>query len=244
MKYLLLTLFFCAIQDNFKQNQLTFERVKEAYQLKHSGAVKNLLKHKIDPKSFELYIRVFKTEKIVELWAKDKLNEQYKLFRTYDICYSSGQIGPKRQQGDYQVPEGYYHIDRFNPKSKFHLSLGINYPNPSDEILGTKDRLGGDIFIHGDCVSVGCVPITDNEIKSLYVYCVEATNNGQERIPVSIFPKKLDHDYFEVLIQQAENQSTKLLWQDLKKGYDYFNTYKKLPNITFLSNGRHQVTIP
>jgi len=44
---------------------------------------------------------------------------------------ASGKLGPKRQQGDMQIPEGFYHISGFNPASNFYLSLRINYPNPS-----------------------------------------------------------------------------------------------------------------
>ena len=76
-----------------------------------------------------------------------------------------GQPWPQATQGDSQVPEGFYHMDRFNPLSNFHLSLGVSYPNQSDRILGASGRLGGDIFIHGDCVTIGCVPITDEGIR-------------------------------------------------------------------------------
>jgi len=242
MKLLTLICALLFMTNEFKTNQLAFSRVKEAYQLKYNGVKENLDKHGLNPNNYHLYIRVFKYDGIVELWGKNKYQEQYTLFREYVICNNSGELGPKRKQGDYQVPEGYYHIDRFNPKSKFHLSLGINYPNTSDSILGNQNKLGGDIFIHGDCVTVGCVPITDNEIKSLYVYCVEAINNGQSSIPVSIFPAKMEDENIYYLNSIQKNSDTKDLWIDLEKGYTYFNTYKKLPNISFLDNGRHRVS--
>ncbi|MBC7451384.1 MAG: hypothetical protein H7259_07840, partial [Cytophagales bacterium] len=65
-------------------------------------------------------------------WAKGKTSTQFTLTKTYSICSASGTSGPKRKQGDNQVPEGVYYIDRFNPASNFHLSLGLNYPNTSD----------------------------------------------------------------------------------------------------------------
>lgn len=236
---LLLSVFF--MTNDFKKNQLNFPRVKDAYQLKHLGVKTNLKKHGLDPTQFELYIRVFKHDGIVELWGKNKKDTQYKLFREYDICAASGELGPKRKQGDYQVPEGYYHIDRFNPKSKFHLSLGVNYPNTSDRILGFKAKLGGDIFIHGSCQTIGCIPITDNEIKSFYVYCVEAINSGQKKIPVTFFPAKMEGDNLLFLNELQTNREAKNLWKDLQKGYSYFNTHKELPTISFLENGRHLV---
>lgn len=243
MKYILLVpllLFF----NNFKLEQLQHVRVKDAYQLKYKGVQENLKKHRLNPKTYNLYIRVFKYDGIVELWAKDNNSPNYKLFREYLICKSSGGLGPKRKQGDYQVPEGFYHIDRYNPNSNFHLSLGINYPNTSDKILGNKNKLGGDIFIHGDCVTVGCIPLTDNEIKSLYVYCTEAINNGQNRIPVTIFPAKMEGVNTSHLNSTQKNSDTKKLWIDLQKGYTFFNKYKKLPNISFLENGRHHISTP
>jgi murein L,D-transpeptidase YafK len=151
--------------------------------------------------------------------------------------------GPKRKQGDYQIPEGFYHIDRYNPYSVFYLSLGINYPNKSDRILGKKGSLGGDIFIHGDCVSIGCIPITTPKIKELYVMCVEAKNNGQKKIPVTIFPAKLTERNYKFLTERYSEDTDKLnLWKALKDGYQYFEKEKKLPGVTFLNNGRYKVS--
>ena len=53
---------------------------------------------------------------------------------SYPICAGSGDLGPKRERGDGQVPEGLYEIDRFNPTSRYHLSLRVNYPNLSDRL--------------------------------------------------------------------------------------------------------------
>ena len=137
MKYLFLVPFLLLI-NSFKQKQLQNQRVKDAYQLKSTGVQENLKKHGLNSKTYNLYIRVFKHDGIVELWGKDNSSSTYKLFREYNICMSSGDLGPKRKQGDYQVPEGFYHIDRFNPNSNFYLSLGINYPNTSDRIQVIK----------------------------------------------------------------------------------------------------------
>ena len=63
------------------------------------------------------------------------------------------------------------------------LSMRINYPNTSDKILSNKTKPGGNICIHGNCVTIGCMPITDDLIKELYIFCIEAKNNGQGDIP-------------------------------------------------------------
>jgi hypothetical protein len=104
----------------------------------------------------------------------------------------AGELGPKRKQGDNQTPEGFYAISYFNPRSDFHLSLHIDYPNRRDRAAGADGvKLGGDIFIHGGCLSEGCLAITDEGIRELYWLAVEARSVGQRRIPVHIFPARL-----------------------------------------------------
>jgi murein L,D-transpeptidase YafK len=202
-----------------------------------------LLKNQqIDRNELKIYLRAFKNEKEIELWGKNASDTKYSLIKTYKVCRTSGRLGPKRKQGDLQIPEGFYHIDRFNPYSNFYLSLGINYPNKSDRILGNKSNLGGDIFIHGDCVTIGCLPITNDQIKELYIICVEARNNGQTTIPVTIFPSKLSETEYKRLTDKFSSDSDKVgLWTDLKEGYDIFNKTKQLPSIGFLNTGRHTV---
>ncbi len=228
--------------DDFKADQRKYARVRQAYTDTDSAVQSTLDKHKLKRDQLEIYIRAFKSEKKVELWGKNRNDTQFKHIKDYRICESSGNLGPKRMQGDYQVPEGYYHIERYNPVSSYYLSLGINYPNPSDRILGNKSKLGGDIFIHGQCVTIGCIPLTDEWIKELYVFCIEAKNNGQTSIPVTIFPMELDEQNFKSLSANFANDSDKIgLWTDLKAGYDIFNKTQQLPNIGFNANGRHTV---
>ncbi|MCK5761171.1 MAG: L,D-transpeptidase family protein, partial [Candidatus Delongbacteria bacterium] len=209
---------------SFKAEQKRFSRVREAYTGKFDGVISLLEEKSIDISKLNIYLRAFKKEEVIELWGKNNSDSVFKLIKKYDICATSGDLGPKRKQGDYQVPEGFYYIDRFNPYSNFYLSLGLNYPNKSDRILGTKGKLGGDIFIHGNCVTIGCLPITDDKIKELYLFCVEAKNNGQNKIPVTIFPTELTDSKFAELKAKYSSDTDKIgLWADLKKGYDIFN---------------------
>lgn len=228
--------------SSFKDDQKKYSRVRTAYAEKESSMLELLEKNSIDVYNLQIYLRAFKTEKKIELWAKNKADVSYKLIKEFNICSISGELGPKRKQGDFQIPEGFYHINRFNPYSNFYLSLGINYPNKSDKILGVKGNLGGDIFIHGSCVTIGCLPITDNGIKELYIFCVEAKNNGQSKIPVSVFPVRLTNTNYNKLKAKYKTDSDRInLWEDLKEGYDYFNMNKALPEVIFLNNGRHQI---
>ena len=120
--------------------------------------------------------------------------DTFRLFKTYRICALAGYMGPKRIQGDYQVPEGFYYINEFNPSSTYYLSLGLNYPNASDRVLSDSLRPGGEIYIHGSCVTVGCIPITDQQIDELYVLAAHAKDMGQDYIPVHIFPIRFNVD--------------------------------------------------
>lgn len=245
-KFLILSIivltFTAFVTQSFKEEQKKYSRVRQAYSDKETIVKDLLLSNSIEINYLRIYLRSFKAEKTIELWAKNSTDSSYKLIKEYEICQTSGSSGPKREQGDLQIPEGFYHIDRFNPYSNFFLSLGINYPNRSDRILGEKGNLGGDIFIHGSCVTIGCLPITDDRIKELYVFCVEARNNGQEIIPVTIFPMKPTNTTYNELISNYITDKDKLgLWADLKLGYDHFNATKTLPNIEFLDSGRHRI---
>jgi murein L,D-transpeptidase YafK len=209
----------------FKDQQLTFERVRSAYEEK-GELVKDMLKVKGIAEDYHLFIRAFKQEKELEIWVAG--SGTYQLLVTYDFCTSSGKPGPKRKEGDLQIPEGVYSINHFNPFSIFHLSLGINYPNASDKILSDNESPGGEIYIHGDCVSVGCIPITDDKIKELYILAVESRNRGHE-IAVHIFPSR-----------NIDQLPPSNFWENLKTVYDDFEKTKKLRPITVDKAGAYR----
>ena len=247
IKIIFLALLFIAITidlfSQFKADQMRYQRVRSAY-TEYEKEVSEILANKgLERESVRVYIRSFKDEGLMEFWAKDKNHETYQLIYTFNICQKSGAIGPKRKQGDYQVPEGYYHIDRFNPSSSYYLSLGLNYPNKSDRVFSDKARPGRDIFIHGECVTIGCMPMTNPLIKQIYLLCIEAREAGQQSIPVTVFPMKMNNTNYQALLSSStHSENDKNLWRDLKLGYDLFNTHKQLPSIGFLDNGRHAVS--
>jgi murein L,D-transpeptidase YafK len=151
-------------------------------------------------------------------------------------------MGPKRRARDLQVPEGFYHISDLNPYSRYYLSMQINYPNRSDSIRGVRGHLGGLIFIHGECVSSGCLAITNDRIKELFVYCIEAYNSGQEKIELTIFPAHLNEsNYSGLTTKYGKNKDKISLWADLKRSYDQFERTKIPPTIKFLSDGAHEI---
>ena len=155
-------------------------------------------------------------------------------------------MGPKRRRGDGQIPEGFYFIDRFNPLSNFYLSLGLNYPNAADRLREKATpgiSLGTDIFIHGDCVTIGCIPLTDDKIKEVYVLAVEARTAGQTQIPVHIFPSRMGAARMNTLHKGFAGQKDLLaFWENMKPGYDAFESTHQLPTVTVGPQGAYLFT--
>ena len=161
--------FFLCNMHSFAQAslaQLSTPRVLDARSSKDAILQREFEKRCLNYPPQEVFLRGFKKEGIIELWVKGN-NGEFVKFKEYPICYSSGSLGPKRKQGDLQVPEGFYYISEFNPVSSYFLSMKISYPNQSDRIYGGGYALGGDIYIHGDCVTEGCLPMTNDKIKEL-----------------------------------------------------------------------------
>lgn len=226
----------------FKQKQLTYPRVREAFQQKGKLLNELLKSKKISPDKVNIFIRIFKSDRIIEVWGKNKTDEKFILICQYTFCASSGDLGPKREQGDNQIPEGIYHIERFNPQSNFYLSLGISYPNKADRILCKSGNPGGEIFIHGNCVTIGCIPITDDKIKELYVLCVIAKNIGQANIPVHIFPAKLNDKNTEILFSKySKNTGLIQFWKELKPIFDFFEKEHSIPEVQITPKGNYLI---
>lgn len=210
-------------QTDFLTEQKKFQRVRTAIAEKESSIAQKLTEHGLQLGNFHLLLAAYKDSDALELYVKKKTGTEWSMLKSYEICSRSGQLGPKRKEGDYQVPEGFYHVNMFNPNSNFFLSLGINYPNTSDRRKTTHANPGSNIFIHGSCVTIGCLPMTDDKIKEIYVYAVHARNNGQSRIPVYIFPFKMtDENYQSYRDRFKDDAATVGFWANLKTGYDKF----------------------
>jgi len=176
-------------QPSFVQYQRSFPHVAAAMQQREDTLRKQFEKAGFQWPPKDIYIRAFKYDSQLEIWARDSDDEVFKLFKTYRVCALAGTLGPKRIEGDYQVPEGFYYINKFIPNSEFNLALSLNYPNASDKILSDSLKPGGGIYIHGSCVTVGCIPLMDN-IQEVYLLAAQAKQNGEDFIPVHIFPVK------------------------------------------------------
>ena len=210
---------------DFRAEQLAFPRVRDAYAA-HTARLDSLLaRHHLRRGRLHVLFCCFKQEKELEIWVKAPAARTYELLTTLPICQRSGGPGPKRTRGDGQTPEGFYVVDRFNPASNYHLSLGLDYPNLADrrrEPAGAN--LGGDIFLHGDCVTIGCVPLTDAGIEPTYLLAVEARASGQAQIPIYVFPARLTNARLISLTAYyaADQPALAAFWRNLKQGYDRF----------------------
>ena len=128
-----------------------------------------------------------KEEQVLEVYALE--GESTRLLRSYPFTGFSGELGPKLEQGDLQIPEGIYKVEYLNPNSAYYLSMKINYPNEFDikkSKFSELKRMGDNIFIHGKSTTVGCIPIGDEAIEELFLLVEHALEN---EVKVIISPR-------------------------------------------------------
>ena len=161
-------------------------------------------------------LRIIKETKTLELWKQDSDNSWSKV-KTYEICAFSGQPGPKKKQGDYQAPEGFYEItaSQLNPFSSQHLSMNTGYPNRYDRLHSYS---GAALMIHGGCSSAGCYAMTDPNIEEIYAAVRDAIKGGQKSVQLQIYPFEMG--YFAMLT--SRNNPNYKFWTELKAGWDWF----------------------
>ncbi|AKQ66936.1 putative exported protein [Myxococcus hansupus] len=177
-----------------------------------------------------LYLRAFKHERELEVWAGSRTGALVKV-KMYPFCAASGELGPKRRQGDLQVPEGFYTIDLFNPVSSYHLSMRVNYPNAADRFHQVKGvPLGGDIYVHGDCVSIGCIAIKNGPIEELYLMTLDTRAKTKRDVPIHIFPRRLDAAGLAALTKSLPKTSPLVdFWRSLQPAYTQFEETRRVP---------------
>jgi len=238
-------IFSCSVngQNSFVDYQKSFAKVADVFRRKEDTLRKQFEAKGLKWPAKYIYIRSFKYDSQLEVWVKNSTREQFTLFKTFKICAMAGSLGPKRMSGDYQVPEGFYYINEFKPNSAYHLSLGLNYPNASDKMLSDSLYPGGDIFIHGSCVTEGCIPITNDQIEDLYVITSYARAMGQDYIPVHIFPIQFNNpksvSYLDGFLKIYRNY--KPLANNLEAAYNYFEKYKQVPVVMVNTSGEYLV---
>jgi murein L,D-transpeptidase YafK len=183
-------------------------------------------------KDDQVLIRSFKKESELEIW-KQRRDGEYVLLKTYPMCRWSGQLGPKKREGDRMAPEGFYSITpaQMNPNSAYYLSFNMGYPNNFDRAHG---RNGSHLMVHGACSSMGCYSMTDDQIQEIYALVREAHNGGQKGVQMQALPFRMT----------AENLAKHRLdanmgfWRNLKEGADLFEVAKREPQVA-VCNARY-----
>ncbi len=183
--------------------------------------------------SAPVLFRAYKKEAEFEIW-KQKTDGTYALLKTYPMCRWSGQLGPKKREGDRQVPEGFYTITpgQMNPNSHYYLSFNVGYPNAYDRAW---DRGGGNIMVHGICSSAGCFSMTDEQIGEIYAIAREAFNGGQREIQFQSYPFRMTSEN----LAKFRLDPNIAFWKELKNGADHFEVTKAEVPVTVCN--RHYV---
>ena len=136
----------------------------------------------------------------------EKSKRQLTLFREgensliFPVVLGKSPVGHKIREGDFRTPEGDYYICTKNEKSKYHLALGLSYPNPSDADAALErgditlsqyeailcahaagkrppwdTNLGGFIMIHGGGTAsdwtADCIALENADIETLFALC-------------------------------------------------------------------------
>jgi hypothetical protein len=112
--------------------------------------------------------------------------------------------GQKEREGDGRTPEGRFYVCTRNPKSRYHLFLGLSYPRAEDAARGLaagridaataakvsatarpacppwETPLGGAVGIHGRGASrdwtLGCIALEDADMDELWLACPLGTD--------------------------------------------------------------------
>ena len=165
-----------------------------------------------------VFIRIVKEDRDLELWVQEA-DKSWHILKSYRIFGMSGDLGPKTAEGDEQAPEGFYRVypHSMNPRSKFHLSFNIGYPNAYDRKLG---RTGSFIMVHGDILSIGCFAMTDARIEEIYTMVNEAFKTGTQYVPVQVYPFRMTD---ERMLKERDSEHFEF-WQHLLPGWQHTET--------------------
>ena len=172
-----------------------------------------------------ILVRIFKEEAEMEVWKQTR-NGQYALLKTYPICKWSGDLGPKKKEGDRQAPEGFYTITpaQMNPNSNYYLAFNTGFPNAYDRSHGYT---GSELMVHGDCSSRGCYAMTDEQIQEIYALARESFFGGQSSFQFEAFPFHMT----ALNMAKHRNNPNFAFWKMLKEGYDNFEATRQEPKV-------------
>jgi len=176
-------------------------------------------------KESPILARIFKEEAELEIWKKNRDGE-YALLKSFPICRWSGDLGPKKKEGDRQAPEGFYTITpgQMNPNSNYYLAFNTGFPNTYDRAMGYT---GSELMVHGDCSSRGCYAMTDEQIQEIYALARESFFGGQKSFQLQAYPFHMT----AMNMAKHRNNSNFAFWKMLKEGYDHFDATHQEPKV-------------
>ena len=187
--------------------------------------------------SAPILVRSYKKESVLEVWKQTR-EGRYALLKSFPICRWSGQLGPKRRQGDRQSPEGFYAVTprQMNPNSAYHLSFDTGYPNAYDRAHGAS---GSALMVHGICSSAGCYAMTNQQIGEIYALARDALAAGQGAFQMQAYPFRMSAE--NMARYRADPNID--FWRQFKEGYDHFEATAQEPRVSVVGaryafNGR------
>ncbi len=176
-----------------------------------------------------ILVRSYKKESVLEVWKQTR-EGRYALLKSFPICRWSGQLGPKRRQGDRQTPEGFYSVTprQMNPNSAYYLSFDTGFPNAYDRAHGAS---GSALMVHGICSSAGCYAMTNQQIGEIYALARDALGSGQSAFQMQAYPFRMSAE------NMAKYRSDPNIdfWRQLKEGADIFEATGEEPRVNVIS---------
>ncbi len=216
---------------------------------------------------FPKYItfRFFKLEREFEIWGAESINDSLRLLCTLPVCSADFEPAPKLNEGDGKTPEGFYEctvyygskysfmwiklntneVDNFgqvNDGSSFKIC--INYPREIDrartkEFIDINTSPGGEICVHGNCVSAGCISFRNRNFLPVYCFAVNHNQVKYGKVLIQIFPFRFTDDLIENYsnsYQKMEKEKLVDFWENLQQGYNLFNSTKHAIKVSTKNN--------
>ena len=220
-----------------KQNKLLLNSYLHTDNVNHLPVL--IKTHSLTYDNIDILYVAYKSELEFQFWAKNKNSDSsFEFIASFPITDSAvSVVGPKSKYGDSLTPEGIYSMD-FYPSfrwSDFYLAFRINYPNNLDyarrKYWNIVGNVGGDINLHGCCISIGCIPIGNPAIEEIF-FITRMNQINNSNICIMIFPFNFDNDDQKNLYYQKYSDKPKLInfWKSLENCHEYFKTNQRIPD--------------
>jgi len=214
-------------------------------------------------------IRFFKLERECEIWAKNDSMANMELVTTISVCKMDFKPGPKIIYDNQKTPEGFYagefsynsdkpwmwmvlteaEVDKWGiPGTGSCFRLFVTYPNRVDRnntLVAGKSNSGGAIFIHGNCVSTGCLSFSNRNYMSVFAFARHHNAKSYGTVQIHIFPfryNQVDEKRRQQLaseyryVKQLGQDYLLSFWNNLKEGYDKFNLEKNIFKVRIINH--------